>query len=365
MIASMRALLARAARSLTTLGVALQFLLLGAWIASRLASDATYPTQYLYWIPAPAYIVAAFLLAPAGWVLARTFSRRVLGVLALTTPLLITAYTLAVEWRVLRSRPETHDQPYRVVHWNCSYNPGNVWTQRLIELDPNLVVINPASFQPWEAILAHYRGGGILFREGFAVLSKQRLRAFAVISLNINPGIGIDPRTPDGITSRVDRGRAVFLELEPPPGLSRPLVVWIIDLPSDLSLWRMRVARQAAQTIRDFAGPIVRLDPQGRPSAEPWDAKGFPPPDLILGDMNTPRGSASLREIVGSMPHAFDAAGRGPAWTWPARFPITHLDHIFVSARFRPIDYQILDLGGGTHRAQLADVLLESTSPER
>ncbi len=363
MIVAMRALLARAANSLFTLGAALQFLLLGAWIASRLATDGSPPTQYLFWIPAPAYFFGALLLAPTGWRLARKPARRILGLITLAAPLIIAITTLTVEWRLWRSRPDADSDAYRIVHWNCSYNPGNVWTKRLIELDPDLLVINPASFQPWEEILAHYRGGGILFREGFAVLSKQRVRAFAVISLNINPGMGIDPRSPDGITSRVDRGRAVFLELEPPPGLSRPLIVWIIDLPSDLSLWRMRVARQAARAIRDFAGPIVRLDADGRPSAEPWDSTGFPTPDFVLGDMNTPRGSASLREIVGSMPHAFDAAGRGPAWTWPARFPLTHLDHIFVSARFRPVDYQILDLGGGTHRAQLADVALESPSP--
>ena len=58
---------------------------------------------------------------------------------------------------------------------------------------------------------------------------------------------------------------------------------------------------------------------------------------ILLGDFNTPRESALLAPLRADMSHAFEAAGRGLAETWPLPLPVLALDQIWTSRRLRAV----------------------------
>jgi endonuclease/exonuclease/phosphatase (EEP) superfamily protein YafD len=53
---------------------------------------------------------------------------------------------------------------------------------------------------------------------------------------------------------------------------------------------------------------------------------------------------------------AHGRAGRGPAATWPYAMPLWGLDQTFVRGWLAVERYDVIDLGGGTHRAQRTDL---------
>ncbi len=63
---------------------------------------------------------------------------------------------------------------------------------------------------------------------------------------------------------------------------------------------------------------------------------------ILMGDLNSGPRSAVYRRISRHLTAAQRAAGRKkPAKTWPSRFPLFSLDHIFVSSRIRVVDVRI------------------------
>jgi endonuclease/exonuclease/phosphatase family metal-dependent hydrolase len=92
---------------------------------------------------------------------------------------------------------------------------------------------------------------------------------------------------------------------------------------------------------------------------------GFPPADLIMGDFNIPRGSASLRQAAQGYPHAHTQAGHGHAGTYPRHRPLVHIDHMFIGPALRARRYQVVDGGVGSHRMQVLDVALDRDHRQR
>ena len=115
--------------------------------------------------------------------------------------------------------------------------------------------------------------------------------------------------------------------------------------------------RLASDTLTAFPGPFWKRDEAGLDQRETDAKPGFPTPDLIVGDCNTPRGSASLAIVAGSMSQAFDQAGRGFEATWPRKTPIIAIDQAFVGPRLRAVGYDIVDLGAAQHRAEVIDLV--------
>lgn len=345
---------------------------LAAWACGRVLSDRWLWSQYLLWIPSVMIVPGAVVAAAMGILLARLARRggvvrsgffRPLVAITLLAGGVACWTTLYTDLRLL-SRPveaPPPDQRLRVVHWNCSDDFGVRWTQDILDLHPDLVVINPASYQPWGPIIEGMGPGAtVMFLHGFTIISKPTVTLMGETSLHVEPGEGIDPRQKSGMTSRVDPGRAVWLQLDTRGRFGRSFTVWLLDLPSDVSLPRRLVTDEAARAIAESdSHPRV---PRGQSGFEPAGGvgRGFPPPDLVIGDMNIPRGSASLERLTGGLANAYDQAGHGFVATWPYRSPLWHLDQAFIGTAFRATAYAALDLGGGTHRGQLVDVALHS-----
>ncbi|MFI4898478.1 MAG: endonuclease/exonuclease/phosphatase family protein [Phycisphaerales bacterium JB059] len=163
--------------------------------------------------------------------------------------------------------------------------------------------------------------------------------------------------------SEWDTGRIVFIEFElTPPARERlgmdTLVVWVVDLPSDPSMRRAEVMQAAANAVGEWKGPAVAPDHLGRwrQAPLPEGETGFPEPDLIIGDFNTPRASRSLRTLVADARSTHDQAGLGPGGTWMRSLPLWAIDQAFTGRRVRAVRSRVIDPGISEHRMVVVEL---------
>ncbi|WP_245687362.1 endonuclease/exonuclease/phosphatase family protein [Streptacidiphilus griseoplanus] len=106
--------------------------------------------------------------------------------------------------------------------------------------------------------------------------------------------------------------RAVRATVETPEG---PLAVYVVHLPS------VRVTPAGFTTgARDAA--LDRLTAALRAER----ARSV----VVMGDFNGSTDDRALRPLTSRMSSAQSTAGRGFGFSWPARFPVTRIDQIFV-----------------------------------
>jgi endonuclease/exonuclease/phosphatase family metal-dependent hydrolase len=117
--------------------------------------------------------------------------------------------------------------------------------------------------------------------------------------------------------------------------LGRPITVYAVDLPSNPKRARHDIARAARRMLEGTAAP---------------------PPEVVVGDFNMTRGSASLKTLFPGLAHAYDQAGRGYGATFSRGFPLYHLDHTLLSDTLTATDYVLIDLETGRHLAQWVEL---------
>lgn len=329
-----------------------------AWLAGRALSDRWHWSQYLFWTPA-----WVSLLAAAGtlacWTLGRSPGRkgRRLSARWLLPPAACIAVS-AWEWRIWRvGEPVVPAGSIRFAAWNPASDFVDDFAERVGSLSPAVVgIANRPARTNWNVIRQAVGGEGALTRWGrLSLVSRFRITRWAGASLAVT---GSRPQLSSwqgGSSVSVDRGEALFAELDTTRELGRPIIVWFVDLPSDPLLFRQDVFSQARAALDAFTGPVFARNAAGleQPTT---GVKGFPAPDLVIGDFNTPRGSDSIRRLVGDMTDAHAAAGWGPALTWHRRGPIIGIDQAFVSAFLVPARYGVRDMGAGQHLAQFLDI---------
>jgi hypothetical protein len=248
--------------------------------------------------PAPCALLALAALAtlrrrgaPRTWVL--------LGALALALSVVTTAgrdAPLVV--------PRARDGPpgLVLVHWNVAHGQGVAAVRSALPCDV-LCLTEPAA-APDDGVAALdsrtvWRSGSILVAAPAGVERRAVIRG---------PGL-----------------RALHVVVPASP----PLSLVLVDVASSPLLPRARPLGALRRALQD-------LDP---------------PPDLVLGDFNTPAGSATLEEALAGLPDAYDLAGVGLGETWPVPLPLLRLDQV----RARPdLDLLRYDTGAGwsDHRWQ-------------
>jgi hypothetical protein len=355
----------RALRLLSNLCLAAAGLVLAAWAVGRLASDRWLWSQYLAWVPEEWTLAVAFLLWAPGWGLRRLARSRqrsraavVVGLGCLAVGLHLTIF----EWRLfnaLTRRPPAGPS-LRLLHWNATAveRTAQITGPVLAQRPDVAVLVNPHSRVAWHEVIAAFgRPVGLIWENGFVILSRVHIIRHGSLWLGLQPqqqGRWTDP------------GRALFMELDTTATLGRTTIIWVVDLPSDFKLSRWALAGSAAAAIAAWPGPELVHDAAG--GVTPRDTPpGFPPPDVVVGDFNIPRGSASLGLLAPGMENAFDQAGCGYAATWPRHgsrlgIPIWHLDQMFVGrggggGGVRAARYNIIDPGFGYHHMQTADLV--------
>ncbi len=360
-----------------------------AWVVGRVLSDRYAWSQPISWVPTPVLLGPVWM--GCGVWLWRARGRRVrakrrgasgrarskglvsgLGALGLFT--LVSAGHLAfvelgLHRAVLGGRDAraAHAQgneiegapPLRLIFWNQAGHEAGDVAEVFLAHDPTLFVLaNRHSGTKTSGLAQAFIDTGKAHAAvgwPFDLFSRVPIRRWASTSL----GLGGLSRTRDG-SPRPDPGWAAWYELETSAGL---LVIWVVDLPSDPDLPRFPLARAAGEALSTWQGSVRVIDAEGQ-HRERADRAGFPPPDLIVGDFNIPRSSASLSEFLraagaGEMRNAFDLAGSGWQRTWPRERPIWAIDQCFVGSRLRVRTTTTLDPGVGSHRAIVIECELD------
>jgi len=351
-----------AARSLWILAIAIAVL----WAIGAILNDRWHWSQYLWWIPSLVAGAAGSACALGGWIIwivqrwligpvpsagvARGRTAK-LGLAALATivPTWIAFAAMDLAWTGRTIDSGALD----------SRSPGSI---RLLSLNAmGTTEIDPlawaASLDPDLAMLANTRrvtearAVESLSRTSLARAHTTRQMRFFIVSrwpiidqgfLSLRLGGEAVLRNIQDPEQFRDPGLAGYVVIEPPG--TDPVVVWMIDLPSDLSRHRAEFTRLARERI----GEYQRSD--GR--------TGFPEPDAIMGDFNIPRGSASTELLTGpNARSAFAMGGRGYGASWPRATPLWHIDQILVDPRRWAVEAHALpDPGAGSHRAVVADL---------
>lgn len=366
-------------RYISWLLIVLAGIVVAAWALGRATTDRLYVMQFVYWVPALVYGLVAVLLVSFSWLFAlmgqpylpSSFApdadkpiefvrlprvalktRRVVGAACVV----MIGHALLVETNGMRwlEPPPQSQGGQRLVFWNAATDFMDDYAEKIAGVRPSIVCIaNPAAYCKWE-VIREAVGGDASDAQRYgrlACFGPWRVLRWGGTSLEIQ---GAKTRYFDGKPS-VDRGQAMFVEFDATAEYGRPIVVWVLDLPSDINLSRQAMMKQAAAAINGFSGPVM-VRGKGGLDEEVEAPKGFPAADIIAGDFNTPRGSASLELIAGGLAHAYEQAGYGPEPTWHREYPLVAIDHVFTGGPVRAVGYSSVDVGAGKHRMQIVDL---------
>ena len=299
-----------------------------AWLVGRVLNDRYEFSQWLWWIPTLLTLLcmAVNLVFIAGMFGAGRFRRRV-AVLWIIGAAVVFMYFAIVDQRMLRQQAHLSESTpaLKVAHWN-------VQPPALADVEPSIAAVQRLNAD----VIVLTDPGGLLqneqsqsfIEEGFQIAS-----AFPFAMISRVPVISM--RT----VVHVDQLHVVIAQLGTDEVLGRPLTLYLVDLPSRPGAARMEIARR-------LRGMIDKLS--------------LPVPDMVVGDFNIPRGSASLDTLFPNMRHAFKEAGHGYGATFPRTFPLWHIDHMLLSPSLHALDYDIIDPGRSRHRMQVARI---STQP--
>ncbi len=366
-------------RHISWLLIVLAGIVVAAWALGRATTDRLYVMQFVYWVPALVYGLVAVLLLSFSWLFAlmgqpylpSSFApdadkpiefvrlprvalktRRVVGVACVG----MIGQAVLVETNGMRwlEPPPQSQGGQRLVFWNAATDFMDDYADKIAGVRPSIVCIaNPAAYCKWE-VIREAVGGDASDAQRYgrlACFGPWRVLRWGGTSLEIE---GAKTRYFDGQPS-VDRGQAMFVEFDATAEYGRPIVVWVLDVPSDVNLSRQTMMKQAAAAINGFSGPVM-VRGKGGLDEVVEAPKGFPAADIIAGDFNTPRGSASLGLVVGGLVHAYEQAGYGPEPTWHREYPLVAIDHVFTGGPVRAVGYSSVDVGAGKHRMQIVDL---------
>ena len=363
----------RVARLTHTLFGAGSALLVIVWFAGWWLTDRWLLTQYAWW-GGLAIIGAAVVLAAIS-VAIRRMARpprprsrvgRAIWV-GIAVGLALEAWHQFNCSSLLRPTSVARSAELSIVHCNLgvegtSRDESQAFARRLVSTgQPDILVISIANYPvQWAALrsaMGHTAAHPVEVTEGpigkiFSTWPVTSSRAFVIPTL---PEWAIDPpewlqraigsgQKLAGIQRRnLERFEPTFIHavtLDTTAKIGRPFTLYFVDYPSSPLIRRAAVAAAVRQRMNQMMNPTI-------PGEKP-----VPPPDLIIGDFNTPRGSASLRSIMPGFAPATDAAGLGLLGTFPRGTPLLHIDNALVSPDWRTTAYTTIDPGIGEHRAQ-------------
>ncbi len=371
----------------------LGLVILGLWITGRVLTDQYRWSQYLWWVPAIWVLGSAWVALVLSAIFA-LFARRLGGIFLRPVLLLAcigsTAYVFFGVWHMHRALFPTSvpSDAIRVVHWNQSSKKVDQagFAQFVLDQEVDIVLVSNSTWGKEKQTLldhlspmapdekrrwvnysfkgfvdpAHFRIEGDVF-----IASKYPLVRTGMVKIN-TPTKQESPVRPGS-----SHGWVLFAEFDlgEPGAPAEPFIVWLVDLPSNPLAWRQDIMQSVSQTINSWDGTSSIMGRHVWETIETNDA--FPDPDLIIGDFNTLRGSASLDLLAPGMTDSFEAVGYGRGRSWmpsaqnkyfrqPFKLADWHIDLALVGSRWKPAGYQIKDTrqwGWTEHRMQIVDLI--------
>lgn len=370
------------------ISVLVGLLLLGAWLTGRILNDTRSWSQYLYWLPTGLVAIGAWGLYLTS-AIAERVGTRLAGAIGrpflLIAALGVTFWMLAIEWKSYRYLYPSPPHPQAtVLFWNLAAHPAGDASDKLTDMvdqvDADILILaNPQAGNQLSRLLSTAKelvelkasdpappesgdpddrpnegpeedqdatpvGPAIrldearkryLVRIGLTTIASR----FPVLDTGSAGLKGVDGEWIWRPTETGVEG-IEFVTLDTTEVLGKATSIWIVDLPSNPVLHREDVMRAALTAAREWKAY----------RSEEF-VTGFPAPDIILGDFNTPAGSESLKLLVGDFNDAYREAGRGPRATFPRGLPQLAIDLAFVDPALETRLFRRLDPGVGHHCA--------------
>lgn len=374
---------ARLIRRVAVFPSAVSLVIVLIWAISRIISDRFLFSQYIFWVPSLAFLIPAviFWLTTVAIRTALRQKRSPIDWAAGLACLLLGLHLAILDYRLHNQifYPAAPSRNHlRIVNWNASgaSNSEQIFKPILAQSADIVICVDVNESREWFTVAKSLHPDAAALQSlNMKVMSKFPILRHAALTLEIPAPeqltdlqdeerrimrlLGRIPLIrhavpPDGLNPRPDSGRAWYLELDTTDAIGRSIVIWVIDMPSDIRLSRMAITRHAWEMISSFDGQEIHVTPEGYSAIR--QSAGFPPPDFIMGDFNISRRSRSLQALTQNFPHAHSLVGSGHAGTYPRHRPLVHIDHIFVGPSLRPWRYDIIDPGAGSHRMQVIDV---------
>ena len=385
-------------RWISGLGIAIALCacaVVGAWVIGRTVSDRFIWSQYLAWIPTVLALPLAFVVLVLSSAVAlmdegadrltpyardrRRRARRIatglraigwVGVAWMAWTLVASELNLGAK-RVREAGPVGRVDSFTLVYWNLANWPSERATELVRVQKPTLAVLANVGYDLDREVLREKVGGDAELLEAgpFTLVATTPIVSWGITSLGFK-GTRLNSEG-ESEAERIDPGRAMWIALDVgrveggAGGEARPLVVWILDLPSDVTLSRRAIAESTRRQLVAWQGTVFRRVPDdaegtGRYRADTTLAMtGFPEPDVIVGDFNIPRGCWSLG-VVTTGPGwttrgAFEQAGLGYAATWPLKMPLWHIDQTFLAPWLCATKYRVVNPRTGLHWMQVVE----------
>jgi hypothetical protein len=357
-------------------------IVLVVWCIGRIASDRFVLTQFASWLPSILVAAWATVCVAGHWLLTRKHAWPLgKGRVLLMRVLLALALTHAT-WELRPHRllfPVAPSVPrenvLRALHWNVSQTKNAGLAGLLAQHDCDLLLLaNPPYVPPVGTVrddlnaLPAAKPYTLLQGGRLALLTRDRVLRWAYTQLRVQGSPARAFSWPGGGMVSIDQGEALVVELDTIARLGQTTVVWFVDLPSEPTISRWSMMQRAHERLTAPDMPItslvdtfamVPLSPAAG-TAEAAIRARLASPDIVMGDMNTPRASASLSLLAPGSRDAFAQAGTGWSRTFPGFFPVLAINNALLDKQLRCVRYRILPMGLTRHRAQLLEAEREN-----
>ncbi len=300
------------------IATAIALLVSALWIVGLLFTDRWTWSQWLAWIPSQIVLVvllSAFLVA--------LFSKQKQAISCLFLSLVVAiGWFTFVENHFFASA--TSKEGFRVVGWTMSHSKesgSEKSADAIISYGGDITLLTHG----WQ-VRGHQKvkewvgvGSRRIVSGPFTLLTK--LQVLEVRSVVASDGIYISMFTVDATEK-----------------LGKPITIWAIDLPSTLSLPRVETARRAKRLFST-------LD--------------VSQPDIVIGDFNMTKDSYAIQTMFPQLEDASNEGGIGLLASFPAKYPLYHIDHTLLSRAFSCESYTLVNPVIGRHRVQIAEIIAE------
>jgi hypothetical protein len=354
----------------TWIWAAAAWTLLAWWALGQTLSDRFAWSQWARWTPTELVVALMGILIAIVWVVRRlTGGGHRRGRTLRIVWAVVLGWLILVPWRTWvplgRLLLGTPTPAMTVMCWNANAVPGKTLHNALPDTPLDLlIIVNPLNRVDWTLVSQHVGRDTSQPTTSTGLGPARIISKYSILRRgSTHLGLAGRLRGTRQEDRRTDPGWAGFFEIDTTADLGKPIVVWVIDLPSDPAIPRVAMTQAAADAIHNWQGPAMTIV-DGTPTALSLEKPGFPEPDLIIGDFNIPRGSWSLSAITGSLSNAWTDGGMGfglgggfgPLGSWPRKQPVLHIDQAFLATDLRSTSYDLIDLGTGKHRAQILTI---------
>jgi len=293
-----------------------------SWFIGIVATDRWVWSQWLAWIPTQV-VMLLLIISLTVVIIAKA---KKLGII-LTLVLSSVTYWFVFEENKFFSKA-TAGNGLRIVGWTMSHSKKRVSKESaeiIISLDGDITLLTHGWYVRSESSVRKWLGVGNrpVSNGPFTILTT--LRVIEVQTLIASDGIYI----------------SMFI-IDTSETLGKPLILWAIDLPSDLDISRIKTATKVQRLLATLNTPT---------------------PDVVIGDFNMTKGSYSIETMFPELLDASDEGGSGLLASFPMEYPLYHIDHTLIREDLHCSAFSFINPQIGRHRVQIVELRTEKEKP--